>query len=549
MGETEKEDKCPLCNCIVPLVLLDLHVNSHLDEEEVARDMAMAQRIASMSDPLGCSSDLDNGPHFEEHGVFLDFVSCDQGCNQDVPIHEWDSHCLQHRLALEDAASNLAQSCDRGLSKRARHSEGQPSEWQLNKCLRGKTLEENVKSLVGCQVRETVFPVKEGVIRLLQKCLEADLKGGGFSTIVLSGYVEHFESRHQEDLGWGCGWRNIQMLSSHLLMQNPEAKNVLFGGCGFVPDILALQRWLEIAWAKGFDTPGAEYFDWEIDGTQKWIGTTECAALLRSFGMYARIVDFQAFGMPGKEMRVAQKIASGSTTSCYALKIPESGSGPSRQPSPVESEEGECTVCGEFPIQGTRYCHANMRNNDLCVSCMIGLRNSANKQDRVMAEGYSAVNFAGVGNGKGEGKEVMNKHQQMVDWVWNYFMEKTTTSSMTRNSSVTSALDRLRQPITLSKRSPLYFQHEGHSRTIVGVERRRRLGLSEEVFLLVLDPSQRTADLVKALRERRGWQKLLKRGLHTLKKAEYQLCYVDEGVAKGDEYESLKVLSSGHYSC
>lgn len=540
MGEPEKQDKCPLCSCDVPLVLLDLHVNSHLDEEDAARDMALAQRIAAISDPLGCSSEVD-----EEHGVFLDFVSCDRGCNQDVPIHEWDSHCLQHRLALEEAASNLAQSCDRGLSKRARHSEGQPSEWQLNKCLRGKPLEENVKSLVGCQIRETVFPVKEGVIRLLQKCLEADLNGG-FSAVALSGYVEHFESRHREDLGWGCGWRNIQMLSSHLLMQNPEAKDALFGGCGFVPDILALQRWLEIAWARGFDKPGAEYFDWEITGTHKWIGTTECAALLRSFGMRARIVDFQAFGKSGKETPVAQKIGSGSSTACCALQVPESGSSaPSRQPSPVESEEGECTVCGEFPIRGTRYCHGNTRNNDVCVSCMIGLRNSANKQERAMAEGYSAVpDLKRVANGKGDDTEAMNKHRQMVDWVWNYFMGKTTSLS-----SSTSAFDRLRQPITLSRRSPLYFQHEGHSRTIVGVERRRRLGLSEEVFLLVLDPSQRTEDLVTALRERRGWQKLLKRGLHTLKKAEYQLCYVDEGVAKGDELESLKVLSSGHYSC
>jgi hypothetical protein len=38
---------------------------------------------------------------------------------------------------------------------------------------------------------------------------------------------------------------------------------------------------------------------------------------------------------------------------------------------------------------------------------------------------------------------------------------------------------------------PLYFQHEGHSRTIVGIERRQaKADGPEEGFLLILDPSQ-----------------------------------------------------------
>jgi hypothetical protein len=39
---------------------------------------------------------------------------------------------------------------------------------------------------------------------------------------------------------------------------------------------------------------------------------------------------------------------------------------------------------------------------------------------------------------------------------------------------------------------PLYFQHNGHSRTIVGIQRRRKSGSAkdEEAILLVLDPAQ-----------------------------------------------------------
>lgn len=78
---------------------------------------------------------------------------------------------------------------------------------------------------------------------LLRNCLESDPDN---TTSILSGYVDHFQSTKSEDVGWGCGWRNIQMLSSHLLSQRPEAREVLFGGLGFVPDIPSLQRWLEV---------------------------------------------------------------------------------------------------------------------------------------------------------------------------------------------------------------------------------------------------------------------------------------------------------------
>ena len=55
---------------------------------------------------------------------------------------------------------------------------------------------------------------------------------------------------------------------------------------------------------------------------------------------------------------------------------------------------------------------------------------------------------------------------------------------------------------------PLYFQHEGHSRTIVGVEwlHNPRANSGPSVHLLVLDPSQGTSSLEKALRTKEGWQ-------------------------------------------
>jgi hypothetical protein len=46
-----------------------------------------------------------------------------------------------------------------------------------------------------------------------------------------------FCCRGQADTGWGCGYRNIQMQASHLLLTSPQHRRSLFGGAGFIPDI------------------------------------------------------------------------------------------------------------------------------------------------------------------------------------------------------------------------------------------------------------------------------------------------------------------------
>lgn len=68
---------------------------------------------------------------------------------------------------------------------------------------------------------------------------------------------------------------------------------------------------------------------------------------------------------------------------------------------------------------------------------------------------------------------------------------------------------------------PLYFQHEGHSRTIIGIERykptqgkaKRQADSSASsgnegylYNLLLLDPSHKTKDLIAALKSGKGWQ-------------------------------------------
>lgn len=319
-------------------------------------------------------------------------------------------------------------------------------------------LDVKVSYLLSSQIQENFYKVEAGLISLLRRCLELESKQ---SISIISGYVDHFRTIESEDIGWGCGWRNIQMLSSHLLSRRENAKGVIFGGCGFVPDISSLQRWLEIAWERGFDKSGSSHFDDKIYGKRNWIGTTECATLFRSFGLRAKIVDFDGEGLYKRS----------SSLGSLGAKV----SGPMDK---YLSREGPETDTGTSSVT----------------------------------------------------RSVKGQHV-LIDWVWNYFSDKRVIK-LGNNRIIESG------------KAPLYFQHQGHSRTIVGIQVKHNKKGAKLYNLLVLDPSHKTVHIERALRDNVGWQKLIKRGEDTLKKRQYQLCYIDSGIAHGEEIEKLKTLDS-----
>nr|XP_043632618.1 zinc finger-containing ubiquitin peptidase 1 isoform X2 [Erigeron canadensis] len=326
----------------------------------------------------------------------------------------------------------------------------------------------NIHFLISSQVRDANFKVKQhGFMTLLYNCLECE---SGQSTSILSGYVDHFQSIEFEDVGWGCGWRNIQMLTSHLLVERKEAKDVLFGGVGFVPDISSLQKWLEVAWHQGFDTPGSYDFHQNIHGKRTWIGTTECAALFRSFGLRARIVDFSNLDYGsniGKRNKSTQVIGP---MDRYLNKSPQ--------------------------------------------YIVAGSSNDTNTYFGIHPE---------------------KRHQLLVNWVWSYFSDN---NMLTRSAC---------NKVVITDKSPLYFQHDGHSRTIVGIQMKNLPNGVKQQNLLILDPAHKTEVLESCLSKNVGWQRFIKRGVHTLQKMEYQLCYVDPGIATGMELEKLKTLDSTRF--
>ena len=260
-------------------------------------------------------------------------------------------------------------------------------------------MDEKISCLIALQYRSTFYHVKSpgGLISLLSNCFELDADTN--TTVLLSGYVDHFQSLASEDAGWGCGWRNIQMLSSHLLSHRHDASELLFGGSGFVPDIPFLQRWLEIAWEKGFDALGSHHFNNSVYGSKHWIGTTECAAIFRSFGLRARIVDFGP-----KELQ------------SFFLSVP----GTSLTPPVVTANASDKRKA--FQVYGPMDRYLVGRNSD--VSQLDSIVNDQSQSSTNYVAGGSDHSMANRFPRKKEG------HQALLDWVWNYFSEESLTTSV-----------------------------------------------------------------------------------------------------------------------
>jgi len=107
-------------------------------------------------------------------------------------------------------------------------------------------------------------------------------------------------------------------------------------------------------------------------------------------------------------------------------------------------------------------------------------------------------------------------HPLMLRWCYDYFKEGTTRGAFT---------------------PPLYFQHDGHSRTIIGVERTR----SGQFRLLIVDPShsrQRMQQLSSS--NNMADLRLIRKSVKELTKTKYQLVVI-RGVMESDQqYEWYK---------
>lgn len=233
--------------------------------------------------------------------------------------------------------------------------------------------------------------------------------------------VDHYATTYG-DKGWGCGYRNLQMLISSLLQHTgynelvykawnsgldsgSSTKNPLRSS---IPSISRLQKMIEWAWAQGFDIQGAEQLGGKLVNTRKWIGPTEVVILLSSLRIKCQLIDFY---------------------------------------TPTNSDGG---------------------------------------------------------------------HPEMFNWVLQYFQRCD------------------------DFKPPLYLQHQGHSRTIIGVEQLR----DGSITMLVLDPSHSPAQMAQFNNTSSafGAMRLVRKSIAAMKARQYQVVAVT-GIMETDlEYHESKVL-------
>ncbi|KAG8234327.1 hypothetical protein J437_LFUL013067 [Ladona fulva] len=140
--------------------------------------------------------------------------------------------------------------------------------------------------------------------------------------------VDHYASTYG-DKGWGCGYRNMQMMVSSVLHHTGYNEQLYkpslmgeYGICGggaggslswggsctlplggvplrgavfsrsAMPSIPRLQQHVEWAWRQGFDLQGCDQLGGKLFNTRKWIGATEVVTFLSSFRIRCQLVDF-----------------------------------------------------------------------------------------------------------------------------------------------------------------------------------------------------------------------------------------------------------------
>ncbi|KAK7107377.1 zinc finger-containing ubiquitin peptidase 1-like [Littorina saxatilis] len=129
-----------------------------------------------------------------------------------------------------------------------------------------------------------------GILEKLRRFYDSKSCPRTVAKVYLSNSMSHYSGSYG-DKGWGCGYRNFQMMMS-CLMNDSTYLRVLFNGQARMPSIEKLQQLIEAAWQKGFDPQGCEQLGGQLVNTRKWIGATEIVATLSSLRVKYQLLDF-----------------------------------------------------------------------------------------------------------------------------------------------------------------------------------------------------------------------------------------------------------------
>jgi uncharacterized membrane protein YgcG len=332
--------------------------------------------------------------------------------------------------------------------------------------------------------------------------------------------VDHFQSRW--DRGWGCGWRNLQQFVSALSKRPEFAARLWHGAPNQVPTIGDLQKALENAWALGFDRLGQQQLQ-SVSDSRRWVGTTEMVAALRSRDINVRIAAFPrpsggaelALLCPGTIVRNKPDVHYGLVA--WVIRyfrargvVERAWSG---TPRPPPGGGGRGGGRGAFLRGGTGRGGGGGGGGTGRGGKKRTFDENEPQQARLDSFGFFGGEPRVRSGGPQQGRLESFGFSESAAFQ---------TSGAAEEQGVLAT-----DPLALATVSvtaaapfvpPLYLQHQGHSRTIVGYEIKH----DGSVNLLILDPS--TQGRFEGVRS--GDLRQLRRGEATLTKRQYEIVYL-----------------------
>ncbi|KAM5263453.1 zinc finger-containing ubiquitin peptidase 1 isoform 2-T2 [Ctenodactylus gundi] len=266
---------CPMCGLICTnYCILQEHVDLHLEESSFQQGV----------DRMQCS-DLELAQQLQQEE--------DDRRSEEAKQEMEEFQKLQQQYGL-DGSGGYKQQQLRNMEREVNRGRMHPAEFHKRKA----DMMESLAVGVDDETTKT-----SGIIEALHRHYQniaTDVR-----RVWLSAVVDHFHSS-LGDKGWGCGYRNFQMLLSSLL-RNDAYDDCLKGMS--VPCIPKIQSMIEDAWKEGFDPQGASQLNNRLQGTKAWIGACEVYTLLTSLRIKCRIVDFhKATGPLGTHPRLFEWI-------------------------------------------------------------------------------------------------------------------------------------------------------------------------------------------------------------------------------------------------
>nr|XP_041571066.1 zinc finger-containing ubiquitin peptidase 1 isoform X2 [Taeniopygia guttata] len=256
-GNGEQLYECPMCSLTCTNIqILEEHVDLHLEEHNFSeggniRDLELAQQL---------QTEEDERQRLEEE-----------------KREREEFKKLQRQYGL-DNSGGFKQQFLKNMEREVDRGRMQPFEYHKRKA----EMMESLASGIDDGKTKT-----SGVIEALCKYYQNENKD--VRHVWLSAGVDHFHSS-LGDRGWGCGYRNFQMLLSSLL------QNSFYNDClrdtTLIPSIPKIQSMIEDAWKEGFDPHGASHFNNRLHGSKAWIGACEIYSLLTSLRIKCQIIDF-----------------------------------------------------------------------------------------------------------------------------------------------------------------------------------------------------------------------------------------------------------------